>query len=51
MNVEEIKTNVKRFFSNPNTLTFILVMVLIVIVYFVYNSMINEAISPVTSSY
>lgn len=51
MNVEEIKTNVKRFFSNPNTLTFILVMVLIVIVYFVYNSMINKAISPVTLPY
>lgn len=51
MNVEEIKTNIKRFFSNPNTLTFILVIILIVIIYFIYNSMINKAISPVTLPY
>lgn len=51
MNIEEIKTNIKRFFSNPNTLTFLLVIVLIVVVYLAYNSMINKAISPVTLPY
>lgn len=51
MDMSSVKTNVKRFFSNPNTLTFILVIVLIVVVYLVYNAMVNKAISPVTLPY
>lgn len=51
MDTEKLKTNVKRFFSNPNTLTFILVIVLIVIIYFVYSYMVQRAISPVNIPY
>lgn len=51
MNIDELKTNLKRFISNPNTLTFLLVIGLIVVVYFVYNGMVNKAISPVTIPY
>ena len=48
MDTDKIKTNIKKVLSNPNTFTFILVMILIVVVYFVYNYMVNKAISPVT---
>ena len=51
LDMEKIKTNIKRFFSNPNTVTFILVLVLIVIIYFVYIYMVNRAVSPVTVPY
>lgn len=51
MDVENIKVNLKRFVSNPNTMTFLLVIVLIVVVYFVYNSLVNRAVSPVTLPY
>ena len=51
MDLENIKTNIKRFFSNPNTVTFLLVLGLIVIVYFVYQYMVNRAISPVSVPY
>lgn len=51
MNVEEIKTHVKRFFSNPNTVTFILVIVMIVVIYFIYNAVVQNATSPVTIPY
>lgn len=51
MNVDEIKTHLKRFISNPNTLTFLLVIALIVVVYFIYNGMVNRAISPATIPY
>lgn len=51
MNMDDVKTNVKRFFSNPNTLTFLLVIVLIIVVYIVYNAMVKKAISPVTLPY
>ena len=51
MDVENLKVNLKRFISNPNTMTFILVIVLIVVVYFVYNSLVNRAVSPVTLPY
>ena len=51
MDLEKIKTGIKRFFSNPNTLTFLLVIVLIVIIYVVYSYMINRAIAPVTVPY
>lgn len=51
MNVETLKTNIKRFFSNPNTLTFLLVIALIVGVYFVYSYMVSRAVQPVTIPY
>lgn len=51
MDVENLKVNLKRFISNPNTMTFLLVLVLIVVVYFVYNSLVNRAVSPVTLPY
>ena len=51
MDKERIKVGIKKFFSNPNTVTFILVLVLIVIVYFVYNTMVNKAIAPVSVPY
>jgi len=31
MDVENVKVNIKRFLSNPNTMTFLLVIVLIVV--------------------
>lgn len=48
MDVENVKVNIKRFLSNPNTMTFLLVIVLIVVVYFIYNSLVNRAVAPVT---
>ena len=51
MDKERLKSGIKKFFSNPNTVTFLLVIVLIVIVYFVYNSMVNMAIAPVSVPY
>lgn len=51
MDIQKIKTGIKRFFSNPNTLTFLLVIVLIIIIFVVYKSMINKAVSPVNIPY
>ena len=51
MNGDAVKTHLKRFISNKNTVTFLLVLVLIVIVYFAYNYLVNKAISPVTIPY
>lgn len=51
MDIENLKTNVKRFFSNPNTLTFLLVIGLIVVVYFVYSYMVTRAVSPIDVPY
>lgn len=51
MDTEKIKTSIKRFFSNPNTLTFFLVIGLVVVVYFIYNYTVNRAVSPVTIPY
>ena len=51
MDTEKIKVNIKRFFSNPNTLTFLLVIALIVAVYFVYSYMVNRAVQPATVPY
>ena len=51
MDMDKLKTNIKRFFSNPNTLTFILVIVLIIIIYAVYSYMVNKATSPVRIPY
>lgn len=51
MDAEKIKTNIKRFFSNPNTLTFLLVIVLIIGVYFVYSYMLKRAEQPANIPY
>lgn len=51
MDMNKIKTGIKHFFSNPNTLTFLLVIVLIVIIYVVYNFMISRAVAPVSIPY
>ena len=51
MDTERLKTNVKRFISNPNTLTFLLVIAMIVVIYFVYSYMVNRAVSPITVPY
>lgn len=51
MNLESIKINIKRILSNPNTLTFLLVIGLIVVVYFVYDGLVSKAISPVVVPY
>lgn len=51
MDTEKIKVNIKRFFSNPNTMTFLLVIALIVAVYFVYSYMVNRAVQPATLPY
>lgn len=51
MKLDDIKVNIKRFFSNPNTLTFILVIVLIVIVYFFYNYLVKKVTSPISVPY
>lgn len=48
MDIENLKVNLKRFISNPNTMTFLLVIVLIVVIYFVYNSLVNRAVAPIT---
>lgn len=51
MDKENIKVNIKRFFSNPNTLTFLLVIALIVAVYFVYSYLVNRAVQPASIPY
>ena len=51
MNLDNIKTNIRRFFSNPNTLTFVLVIFLIIVIYFVYSTMVKNAVKPVNVPY
>lgn len=51
MKIDDLKVNIKHFFANPNTLTFIFVLVLIGIVYVVYSNMVNKAVSPTTLIY
>ena len=51
INIDDLKLNIKKFFSNPNTLTFILVIVLIVIVYFFYSALVKKATSPIKVPY
>ena len=51
INIDDLKMNLKKFFSNPNTLTFILVIVLIVIVYFFYSYLVRQATSPIKVPY
>lgn len=47
MTVSEFKTQLKHFVSNKNTVTFLLVIVSIIVIYFAYNYLVNRAISPV----
>ena len=51
MDMAKIKTNIKRFFSNPNTLTFLLIIVLIVVIYAIYSYMITAAVKPSSLPY
>lgn len=51
MDTERLKVNIKRFFSNPNTLTFLLVIAMIIVVYFVYSYMVKRAVQPATLPY
>ena len=51
MNTEKFKKELVRFFSNPNTLTFIFAIVAILILYYVYAYMVNNAIQPTTLYY
>lgn len=51
MKIDDIKVNIKRFFSNPNTLTFFFVLILIGIVYGVYSNAVSKSVSPESVSY
>ena len=51
MDMGKLKTNIKRFFSNPNTLTFLLMIVLIVVIYVIYSYMITAAVKPSSLPY
>ena len=44
MNMEDVKTNIKRFFQNPNTVTFLLVIALILVTAFLISNTIKLAI-------
>ena len=51
MDMAKIKTNIKKFFSNLNTLTFLLILGLIIVIYVIYSYMINAAVKPSTLPY
>ncbi len=51
MNVDNIKVNISRILKNQNTLTFVLVIGLIIVVYFVYSGLVNRAVQPVSLPY
>ncbi len=51
MDMSKLKTNIKKFFSNPNTLTFLLILGLIIVIYVIYSYMITAAIKPSTLPY
>lgn len=51
MQTDDLKVKIKHFFSNPNTRTFIFVILLIVIVYIVYNSLVQRSIEPTSIPY
>lgn len=51
MDMAKLKTNIKRFFSNPNTLTFLLIIALIIVIYVIYSYMITAAIKPSSLPY
>ena len=51
MDFSNIRAQAKRFFSNPNTVTFLLVIILIIVVYFVYANMVTNATKPVSVPY
>ena len=46
MDTTKLKKNLKRIFQNPNTLTFILAFISIIVLYNVYSYMVNNAIKP-----
>lgn len=51
MTVDEFKIQLKHLISNKNTVTFLLVIVSIVVIYFAYNYLVNRAIKPVNIPY
>lgn len=51
MDTTKLVKNLKRIISNPNTLTFILALVSIIVLYRVYAYMVDNAIKPVTLYY
>ena len=51
MDIDNIKVNLARVLKNQNTLTFVLVIVLIVAIYFVYSGLVNQAVQPVSLPY
>ncbi len=51
MDFTKLKKNVGRIFSNPNTITFILAIISIIVLYNVYAYMVNNAIRPTTLYY
>lgn len=46
MDTEKFKKSFIRFFSNPNTLTFIFAIIAIIVLYKVYSYMVDNAIQP-----
>ena len=51
MDTEKFKKSFIRFFSNPNTLTFIFAIIAIIVLYKVYSYMVDNAIRPTTLYY
>lgn len=51
MNIDNIKVNLSRILKNQNTLTFVLVIGLIVVIYFVYTGMVNQSVQPTALPY
>ena len=51
MDFTKLKKNIGRIFSNPNTITFILAIISIIVLYNVYAYMVNNAIRPTTLYY
>jgi hypothetical protein len=51
MDFTKLKKNIGRIFSNPNTITFILAIISIIVLYNVYAYMVNNAIQPTTLFY
>ena len=51
MDTEKIKKGFVRFFSNPNTITFIIAIVAIIVLYYVYAYMVDNAVQPSTLLY
>lgn len=51
MDVENLKTTIKKTLTDPNTLTFVIAIISVIGIYFVYNYMIDRATSPVNVPY